>query len=532
MSGNIQTVEIVILALLALVVLFAAIARRLNTPYPIVLVLAGLLVGCLPRAPEVALDPDIVFLVVLPPLLYSAAWLTSWREFSRNLSGILLLAFGLVAFTAMGVASVAPRLLPGFDWRTGFVLGAVVATTDAIAATSIARRIGLPHRIVDILEGESLVNDATGLLALELGVTMLQRGGAPTIAFGVERLLVLTFGGIGLGLLIGFVVDKLERFIEDSSIEMTISILIPYGVYLAADALHTSGVLAVVACGLFLSRRSTYFFSPGSRLQIYAVWESITFLLNGVVFVLIGLQLPYVMAQITTFSLGQLMLYGVLFSAVLIVMRMIWVYPSAAFSTLFDRFVLHRRAKFPPAKRVFVVGWTGMRGVVALAAAVSLPVTIAHGAPFRQRALIIFLTYCVILVTLVLQGLTLPALIRKLGLAGADSENCEEPEARRLMLEAAKQRLEEMKKNDPEFDDIYEDIGRHYQQRLDAVSRQSDADALATSHQLQQYRHVSKEMRRVERETAIRLRDERRINDEVLRRLERELDLLDSRAAL
>jgi CPA1 family monovalent cation:H+ antiporter len=532
MSANIHAVEIVILLLLALVVLFAAVARRLNTPYPIVLVVAGLAVGCLPKAPEIALDPDVVFLIVLPPLLYSAAWLTSWREFSRNLSSILSLAFGLVGFTALGVAAVAPHILPGFDWQTGFVLGAVVATTDAIAATSIARRIGLPHHIVDILEGESLVNDATGLLALELGVTMLQKGGAPTITFGITRLLYLTFAGIGLGLLIGLAVDKLERFIEDASIEMTISILIPYAVYLAADALHASGVLAVVACGLFLSRRSTYFFSPGSRLQVYAVWESITFLLNGIVFVLIGLQLPYVMAQITDFSMGELVLYGAIFSAVLIVFRLVWIYPSATCSVFFDRIFLHRQVKFPPARRLFVVGWTGMRGVVALAAAVSLPVTIAHGAPFQQRALIIFLTYCVILVTLVLQGLTLPALIRKLGLAGADGENCEEPEARRLMLEAAKERLEEMKKSDPSFDEVYEDVERHYQQRLDAVSRTSDEDAVETSKQLQRLRHVNREMRRVERETAIRLRNDRRINDDLLRRLERELDLLDSRAAL
>lgn len=531
MSTNIHAVELVLLVLLALIIFFVGVARRLKIPYPIVLVLAGLLIGLLPRAPEIALDPDVVFLIVLPPLLYSAAWQTSWREFSRNFVIILLLAFGLVGFTVLGVAAVAPSILPGFDWRSGFVLGAVVATTDAVAATSIAKRIGLPQRIVDILEGESLVNDATGLLALELGVGMLQSGETPGVLFGVGRLLQLTFVGIALGLLVGFAVDKLERFIEDSQVEIVISILIPYGVYMAANALQASGILAVVACGLYLSRRSTYFFSPWARLQIYAVWESLVFLLNGIVFILIGLQLPYVRAAITRFSTESLLLYGAVFSAVLIVLRLLWVYPATALSVLAERFFLHRKAKFYEARRVFIVGWTGMRGVVALAAALSLPAVVAGNVPFRQRNLIIFLTYSVILVTLVLQGLTLPALIRKLGLAGADGENCEEYEARRMMLEAARSRLEELKGKDPDFEEVYEHVDRHYQDRLLAIT-QEEEDIGKTMQEMQRFRHVTREMRHIERETAIRLRNERRISDELLRKLERELDLLDSRATL
>ncbi len=529
---NIHGVELVILALLVLVVLFAALAKRINTPYPIVLLLAGLVISCLPRTPQVVLEPDIVFLVVLPPLLYSAAWLTSWREFTTNISPILGLAFGLVGFTVFGVAAAAPHIFPSFDWRSGFVLGAVVATTDSVAATSIAKRIGLPQRIVDVLEGESLVNDATGLLALELGIGMLLRHDTPSISFALWRLLYLIVSGIGLGLLIGFVVDKLERRIEDASIEMTISILVPYGVYLAANAVRASGVLAVVTCGLFLSHRSTNFFSPETRLQIYAVWESITFVLNGFVFVLIGLQLPYVLANITGINTRTLALYGAVFSILLILLRLIWVYPAAALSVLLQRFIRRRHAQLPPPRQVFVVGWTGMRGVLALAAALSLPATIAHGAPFHQRNLIIFLTYCVILVTLVLQGLTLPALIRLLGLAGAQGGNCEESEARRLMLEAATRRLTEMKKTDPEFSGVYEDIAGHYRHRLSAIARGDTEEPSATNREFQLYIEVNTELRRVERQTAIALRNSRRINDDLLRRLERELDLLDARSSL
>ncbi|HXE12929.1 MAG TPA: Na+/H+ antiporter [Bryobacteraceae bacterium] len=531
MAGtNIHAVELVLLVLFALIIFFVAVARRVKIPYPIVLVVAGLLIGLLPRGPRVALDPDVVFLIVLPPLLYSAAWQTSWREFSRNFLIIFLLAFGLVGFTAFGVAAVAPSILPGFDWRSGFVLGAVVATTDAVAATSIAKRIGLPQRIVDILEGESLVNDATGLLALEVGVSMLQKSDTPSVLFSIGRLLQLTFVGIALGLLVGFVVDKVERFIEDSQIEIAISLLIPYGVYMAANALHASGILAVVACGLYLSRRSTYFFSPWARIQIYAVWDSLVFLLNGIVFILIGLQLPYVRAEITHFGTGPLLLYCAVFSAVLILLRLFWVYPATALSVLAERLLLHRPAKFPGTRRVFVVGWTGMRGVVALAAALSVPAAVGQNVPFRQRNLIIFLTYSVILVTLVLQGLSLPALIRKLGLAGADGENCEEYEARRMMLEAARSRLEQLKGRDPDFENVYEHVDRHYQDRLLAITHEEDVGK--TMQEMQRFRHVTREMRHVERETAINLRNQRRISDELLRKLERELDLLDSRAAL
>src|SRR5438445_3261685 len=327
--GGVQTLQFVVILLLVFVVAFGVLARRLETPYPIVLLLAGLLLGFLPGIPRITLDPDVVFFVLLPPLLYAGAWTTSWRDFSYNLVSILSLTFGLVAFTVLGVALAARSAFAGFDWRLGIVLGAVVAPTDAIAATSIARRLGLPRRIVDVLEGEVLVNDATGLLALEFGIAMVVYGQTPDVGEAALRLCWLIAGGIGIGLVLGRLIEWLELRIDDAPIEITTSILVPYAAYLAAQAVRSSGVLAVVASGLYLSRQSTRFFSPRVRIQIYAVWNALTFILNGVVFVLIGLQLPYVLAGIRgQYGLRALLLYGALFSAVGVLLRLFWVFPG------------------------------------------------------------------------------------------------------------------------------------------------------------------------------------------------------------
>jgi Na+/H+ antiporter len=322
-NGGIQAVELVFLALLLFIVIFAVLARKLQTPYPIVLVVAGLLLGLVPGIPKIVLNPDVVFLVVLPPLLYSAAWLTPWREFKYNLVSILMLAFGLVGFTVWGVAETARWVFPGFDWRLGFVLGAVVATTDTIAANAIAKRLALPKRVVDILEGESLVNDASGLVALEFAIALLVSGHTLSAGAGVLRLAYLIVVGVAIGMIAGLIVEKFENHIDDGPIEIVVSILTPYAVYLAAGAVNASGVLAVVACGLYLSRQSSQFFSATVRLQAWAVWDSLTFTINGLVFALIGLQLPYVLEGIREYNLRQLVGYGLLFSAMVILLRLL-----------------------------------------------------------------------------------------------------------------------------------------------------------------------------------------------------------------
>jgi CPA1 family monovalent cation:H+ antiporter len=526
MNNSVQAVELVVLLLLLFVVAFGALAQRLQVPYPIVLVVAGALLGFIPAIPRIALDPDTIFFVILPPLLYNAAWTTSWREFKFNLASILLLAFGLVFFTVLGVAAGVQWLFTGFDWKIGLVLGAAIAPTDALAATSIAKRIGLPKGITDILEGESLVNDASGLLALEFAIAIVVRNQTFTAGDAALRLVYLTITGIAVGLATGWIVDRLERRVDNGPIEIVISILVPYAAYFTADRMHASGVLAVVACGLYLSRRSSEFFSPTVRLQTWAVWESLSFILNGLVFVLIGLQLPNVLAGIHGYGRRTLLLYGVLFSGLVIALRLIWIFPGAYLANLIRTRILHQDAKLPAAKGILIVGWTGMRGVIALAAAIALPQTLANGAPFPQRNLIIFLAFSVIFVTLVLQGLTLPPLVRALGLAGETGPNLEEEAARREMLEAALAHLEKLRKQDEtEFDAMYEDLTGHYRQRLAALTGK-DADEEGVSRQRhKRLSRISRELLRVERCTAVRLRNDGRINDEILRELERELDL-------
>jgi len=532
-GSTVHAIQFIGLIILCSVVLFAVLAKRLNTPYPIVLMLAGLGLALIPGVPRVPMDPDIIFLVVLPPLLYGAAWQTSWREFQFNISTILLLAFGLVGFTVFGVAYLGPKLLPGFNWNAAFVLGAVVSTTDAIAATSIGRKLGLPQQIMDILEGESLVNDASGLLALEFGLAMLVHNESPSVGFALWRLAYLIGVGIGIGLAIGWVIDKLERFIDDGPVEIGITLLVPYGLYLAAEAVHASGVLAVVTAGLFLSRRSATFFSPQVRIQVMAVWSTLIFLLNGFVFVLMGLQFPYVQQELIGMDFRKALISGALFSLMLVVLRIVWTYPGAYLATAIRRHIQHQQFDWPKANQVFVVGWTGMRGVVALAAAVSLPRVLENGQPFAQRGTIIFLTFSVIFVTLVVQGLTLPALIRKLGVSEADGPNCEEEEARGIVLQAALNHLEEIRKADgAEFASVYDDLERRYRLRLFLVTGRSDNLDGANEGHIQRFRKASNEMRKIERETAIRLRDQQRINDEMLRRIEYELDLVDSRVGL
>src|ERR1700678_923559 len=526
MSG-IGAVEFVFLLLLLFIVAFGILARKLRTPYPIIMVVGGLLLSFIPAVPDITLEPDLIFLVVLPPLLYASAWATSWRDFRYNIVSISLLAVGLVAFTVIGVALAAPHVFRGFDWRLGLVLGAIVAPTDAIAATSIARRIGLPSRIVDLLEGESLINDASGLLALEFAVGILVEDRIPTAVGGLLTFVWLTAGGVAIGLAIGWIVGHFERWIEDTPIQVTISILVPYAAYLAAQGVHASGVLAGVRCGLLLSQRSDRLFSPSVRIGLGSVWESLTFILNGLVFVLIGLQFPTIRASIHSYHLSTILTYGALFSVLLILLRLSWVFPGAHLAFFLRRRIGHQKEEAPEARQLFVLGWTGMRGVVSLAAALALPTLLKDGSPFPHRDLIIYLTFCVILVTLVLQGLTLPPLIRLLGLAGGEGPDCEELEARRIAAQAALDQLESAKLRDgAEAAEIYDDLASHYRNRLANLKVDANPkDATAN----ERHRSLFLEGIAVERATAIRLRDEGRIGDNVLRRIERELDFDESR---
>ena len=530
-AASLHAIERVVLLLLVMVAAFAVMAHRLKVPYPIVLVLAGLVLSFAPHMPRIPLNPNLVFVIFLPPLLYSSAWTVSWRDFRRNLLVISLLAVGLVGFTVWGVAEFSDRFITALDWKAGFLLGAVLSTTDAIAATAVAKQLGLPRRIVDILEGESLLNDATGLLALEVGLRLLERGDLPSVEEGTARLIYLILGGLGIGLIMGIVMAAIERLIDNGPVEIVLSLIVPYAAYLAGEEAKASGVLAVVSCGLYLSRQSARTFSPQVRIQIWSAWEAMTFALNGIVFLLIGLQMPYVLAGIHGgYSMWTLIEYGAVFSLMLIALRMIWVAPSVRVSNFVARLKGHKEQI--SRRETFVIGWTGMRGVIALAAAVSVPEVI-NGKPFEVRNLIVFLTFSVILVTLVLQGLTLPSLIRALGLAGHKGIEPEEKFARELALKEALAYLEQGKREKGDaFAHAYEDLIDRYEHRRAEVSGEDTEHSASKAEVYHELVRAARGAVEAERRTIIRLRDEGLISDDVLRRIERELDLEESKYQL
>jgi monovalent cation/hydrogen antiporter len=528
-ASGITHFEVLLLLLLSLVTVLAVAAKRIQIPYPIVLVIGGLLLGFVPHVPRPHLAPNVVFLVFLPPLLFSASFQISWRDFRGNLVSIVVLAFGLVGFTIWGCGLFTKSVFPGFSWPLGLVLGSVIATTDAIAATATAKRLGLPRRITDLLEAESLVNDGSGLLALKFTAAIVVSGVTPSFAAGSLQLLYLIAGAVAVGLVAGVVVRYVQRLISDAPIEITITLVAPYVTYLCAEAAHCSGVLATIACGLYLGRHRSLFFSLEARIEASAFWHTLDFILNGLVFLLLGLQLPEILADIRGLSLHTVIIDGALFSGVVIVLRLLWVYPGAWFSTQFKRSILRVAAEQPPGREVFLVGWAGMRGVLALAAAISLPERLQNGAPFPQRSLLIFLTFCVILATLVFQGLTMPALIRRLGLAGLGRSRDEEAQARRQMIEAALLFLREQGQSDPIFAEDAKALESYYERELHMVGTPTSVVEQTSRGQAERRRELGRELRAVERRVLLRLRDEDKIHDDVLRTLEREIDLLDAR---
>ncbi len=532
-AAGIIHVELLLLAILFLVAALAVLAKRVAVPYPIILVIGGLILSALPGAPRVELEPNIVFLVFLPPLLFSAAFHTSWREFKRNLVSILLLAFGLVGFTVFGVALVTRWILPGFDWQLGLVLGAVVATTDPISAVATARKLGIPRRISDLLEAESLLNDGSGLVALRFTAALVVTGVTPTFLQGVGQLFYLISAGIAIGLVVAYLISRIQRSIAESSIEITISLITPYVAYLAAESAHCSGIMATLACGIYLGRQSSGFYSLHARVESSAFWRTLDFILNGIVFLVLGLQLPSILADIEGLGIGNMALDATLFCLLVVVIRLLWVFPSGWLTSKFRDPRIARHVAAMPPRALFILGWSGMRGVLALAAAISLPERLSNGQPFPQRNLIIFLTFCVIFVTLVLQGLSLPALIRRLGLSGASAtaEKEEEETARKQMISAAMQAIAEMREQEARNPAVLDHLEHFYQRRLALITEQeqSESNGIWNRREVREYDDLSYRLRSIERQVALRLRDEHKIHDEVLREIERELDLLDVR---
>jgi monovalent cation/hydrogen antiporter len=517
--------------LLVLLVSGAALlilAGPLRIPYPILLVLGGLLLGFGPGVPEVTMPPEVVLFGILPPLLYVTAYFTGLRELRQNMRPISLLAFGLVAMTTVGVALVA-HAITDLPWAEAFILGAVVSPTDPIAASAIGRRLGVPRRLIDIVEGESLVNDGTALVLLRTAIVAAVAGSfSPWGAGG--RLVLNIVGGIAVGLVVGYVIRRVRRVLDNPPLEVTIAFLTGYFAFLPASAIGVSGVLAVVTAGVYMGWYTPELTTVQTRLQGQGFWEILTFLLNVLLFGLIGLQLRPILDGLSARSGWSLVGDAAVIALAVIVIRMVWIFPA----TYVPRWVipgLRERDPSPPWRYPAFVAWTGMRGAVTIAAALLIPLHTDAGLPLPGRDLIVFFAFCVVLATLVGQGLTLPAVIRALRLEADDGgAEAEEALARVRAAEAALVRLEELESEAWVLDDTAERLRGQYRFRIDRFSARIDPDGDGKIEKRSlKYQRLRRELLDAERHAVVELRNTGEISDEVMRRVERDLDLEVSR---
>ncbi|WP_432144657.1 Na+/H+ antiporter [Streptomyces sp. bgisy084] len=511
----------------------AGLARRTPVPAPLLLVTAGLAASYVPGIPDYTLDPHIVLPLVLPPLLHTAALDSSYLGLRANLRPVALLSVGYVLFATFVVGYAAYLVIPGLPLTAALVLGAVVAPPDAVAATAIARRLGLPHRITTILQGESLFNDATAITAYKVLVAVALGAGA-SWGDGIKQFAIASVGGIGVGLLLMVPLHWLRvRLRESALLENTLSLLIPFVAYAAAEQLHASGVLAVVVVALYLGHRS-WQVDFETRLQEDAVWKMVSFILESVVFALIGLQLPVVVRGLGEFSGAQALGYAAVLFVVVVLSRFVWVFPATFLPRLLSARIRTREPEVTWTAPV-IVGWAGMRGVVSLAIAFSIPAALHGGAAFPARNLVLFLTFTTVIATLVVQGLTLPPLIRALKLPGPDAqaETLAEAQAQDGASRAAEEHLEELLQDPrnalpgPLVDRLRSVLERRRNsvwERLGAANEVTGESADET------YRRLAREMIEAERGVFVRLRDDGRIDDEMLRTLLRRLDLEEATA--
>lgn len=516
-----MTDGVLALVLFMAVAALVTIARRLGIAYPIFLVIGGLMLGFVPGVPTFRIDPDLIFLIVLPPLLYIAGFYTPVRSFRQHLGTIASLAVGLVLATALGVAAAVRVLFPGIGWAVAIALGAILAPPDAIAATAVAARVNLPRRIVTILEGESLLNDAAALTIYTIAIAAAVRGFSPSGA-------VLTFalamiGGGAVGFAVGWAISQIRTRIDDTPVEITLSLLTPYVAYLPAEHLGASGVIAVVVAGLYSGRQGSRMMGPAARLTGRAVWETVTFLLNGFVFIATGLQVPLLLRVLSPVDALGLILIGVAVTGVLVAVRALWIA-----ATVYAPEVLFRRVARRPVADAVVLSWAGMRGVVSLAVALALPEALPNGGALPARDALLVVTMTVIVLTLVGQGLTLPWLIRRLRLDADVEPREEESTAREQMLEAAARRIDELYAVWPGHHPLLNQLRETYAHRSEHVERQREA-AGAEDQELIEHREIRQTVIGAEREVLLRLRTEGSVDDDVVRKLERELDLEEER---
>jgi Na+/H+ antiporter len=506
------------LGLLVVVAVLATVARTIRVPYPILLVVGGLLLALSPAVPDIVLAPELVFLLILPPLLYLAAFDTAIRDVRAMIRPILSLAVGLVLATTVAVAVVVHAVLPEIGWPAAFALGAIVSPPDAVAAVAVLRRLSVPPRLVTLLEAESLFNDATALIAFRFSVAAMATASF-SLPSAALSFVVVGIGGILVGIVVGAVIALLRRRLTDPPVEITISLLTPFASYLAAEQLHVSGILAVVTTGLSLGWWSPRIMDPNVRLRGRAVWDMVIFALNGLVFLLIGLQLSTVLPSLADHPPLTTIGLGLLVSAVVIAIRLVWVAPAALGLP-----ILGHRKRWSD---VLIIGWAGMRGVVSLATALALPLETPN------RDLLLFLTFCVILATLVGQGLTLPWLVRALGVSDDGSSAEQELRARAAALDAACQRIKQLTDEWPNHLPLIETLKSQYGHRashLGDLTSYGEANgnqplSQAAEQEILEHGQIKRSVIDAERAAILELRQRGEIGDQAWRRVERDLDL-------
>ncbi|NML20079.1 Na+/H+ antiporter [Pseudoflavitalea sp. G-6-1-2] len=517
------------IALVLVVSLLVMLGQKLRISYPIFLVLGGLAISFIPGLPSVTIDPELIFLIFLPPLLYEAAWFTSWKAFWKWRRVITTFAFGLVLLTSTIVAFVSSALIPGFTLALGFLLGAIISPPDAVAATSVLKDVRIPKPYTQILEGESLVNDASSLIVFRFALAAILTGSFVFQQAAVDFVLV-TIMGVVIGVAIAMIIYAMHRWLPTTtSIDIALSFAAPYLMYLAAESLHFSGVMAVVSGGLFLSYRSHAIFTHQSRLQGYAMWNTITFILNGLVFMMIGLEMPEIMRGLGDYSKGEAIFYGIVISLVIIVTRILVALGTSAFTTFISRYIRTNDSN-PGWRGPLVIGWAGMRGVVSLASALSIPLLLKNGEPFPFRNLILFITFIVILITLVVQGLTLPWVIRLLGVDKMAEEGTEQEEEAKIhqhLLTAAVQHMDDqyakLVKEQPMVQSLYHQISNDLQLTVNFL--EGDKCNEKERHAMLMYNSIYLDLLNTQRDKLFQLRMQNIFEDEAIRKIEGQLDI-------
>ena len=520
--------ELVVFGLLMGTAALAILANTIRVPYPITLVVGGVAIGFIPGMPSVELDPDLVLLIFLPPLLYGAAFFTSLRDLRANARPIALLSIGVVFATMFAVAFVAHEVI-GLGWAESFVLGAIVSPTDAVAPAEIMRRVGAPRRLLTIVEGENLTNDWTALVLWRVAVAAVVTGSFSLVEAS-WRFVLSGLGGLAVGLAAGWVIRQVRSRIDDPPTEITISILSGYAAYLPAEQLGFSGVIAAVTVGIYMGWHTPELTTALMRIQGTSVWEILTFLLNALLFLLVGLQLPGVLDDVSGYAAAELIGWGLLVSFVVVGVRLAWGFTVPYLLRAIDRRE-SARARRSSARERLVISWAGMRGSVSLAAALAVPLTVDGGAPFPNRELIILLAFAVILVTLVGQGLTLGPLINWLGVRDDGEEEREEVLARLRLAEAALARIEEIAGENWARDDTLERVRGSFDYRRRRFGARSDGDGAEYEERTDAYVRLMYDLFDAQRDELLGLRNRHEISDEVRRKVERDLDLEESRLA-